>query len=305
MSFVAAFGVTNVDLIYSGLADLPEKGKETFATGFHIQLGGGVVATTAALAHLGVPTKTGTYLNKDMFSEYAENEMALHGMKVVNLFGNRKGTPVCVTSVAVTPGERTFLSYHDNPPADDNTLDQIYAMCKGARIVEMQPGYLEVYRKLKRDGCTLVLDMGWDDEMRLEKYEEYLLLADYFTPNRYEAMKITGANSPEQAAGRLQRYFPKVIVKLDSQGCLVLEDGKSYIVKSIDSYRNIDATGAGDAFLAGLIYGLYHRKSLRQSVLYGNITGGNCVSQIGCLSNPLNEAALLQLAEQHSHYINL
>lgn len=303
MSFVAGVGITNIDLIYSGLEHLPDKGKELYATGFQMQLGGGVVATTASLAHLGVPTKTGTYLGTDLFSGYAREQMALHGMNIVNLLRASTGSPVCVTSVAITPGDRTFLSYCDSPPTDDAALEQIYAMCRGARIVEMQPGYLEVYRKLKQDGCILVLDMGWDEEMDLAKYEEYLLLADYFTPNRDEAMKITGANSPQQAADRLQRYFDKVLVKMDSQGCLVLEDGNSYMVRSIDSYPHVDATGAGDAFLAGLLYGLYHGKSLAQSVLYGNITGGNCVSQIGCLANPLDEASLLRLAEAYGDYL--
>ncbi len=46
----------------------------------------------------------------------------------------------------------------------------------------------------------------------------------------------------------------------------------------------MDTTGAGDAFLAGFCYGLYHGKSA-ESILYGNLTGATSVTQVGCLTN--------------------
>ena len=94
-----------------------------------------------------------------------------------------------------------------------------------------------------------------------------------------------------------------MIVKLDSEGCLVLEGGRRYVVNSIPHYTRVDSTGAGDAFLAGFIYGLYHGASLRECVLYGNITGGNCVAQVGCLASPLTEAELLVQAKAYQHFI--
>lgn len=42
------------------------------------------------------------------------------------------------------------------------------------------------------------------------------------------------------------------------------------------------------------MYGLYHDYSFEQSVLFGNITGGTCVTAVGCLSARLTESELLE-----------
>lgn len=56
----------------------------------------------------------------------------------------------------------------------------------------------------------------------------------------------------------------------------------------------IDATGAGDAFNAGFIYGLYHNYDIRTCIAMGNRMGGACVSKVGCLSGYLTEEQLLR-----------
>ena len=42
----------------------------------------------------------------------------------------------------------------------------------------------------------LVFDCGWDDNLSLENYKEHLELADYYTPNQKEALKITDTDTP-------------------------------------------------------------------------------------------------------------
>ena len=49
MSFVGGVGYSNIDLIYSGLDRLPDKGEEIFARGFSMQFGGGIPATIQGL----------------------------------------------------------------------------------------------------------------------------------------------------------------------------------------------------------------------------------------------------------------
>ena len=50
MSFVGGVGYSNIDLIYSGLDRLPDKGEEIFARGFSMQFGGGIPATMINLS---------------------------------------------------------------------------------------------------------------------------------------------------------------------------------------------------------------------------------------------------------------
>ena len=285
----------NIDLLFEGLPRIPNEGEELYSRGFSLQMGGGVSATLLNLAGLGVPVRIQTGLGNDMFSDFARRTFASFGVEPYNLADGTTGIPLNISAALLTPSDRTFVSYTDGLPMDDA---RIYENSRGAKIVQMGVGSLEAYRRLKADGAILVFDTGWDDAMSLETYREYLELADYYTPNQKEALKITGTDQPADAARVLTQFFDKVIVKLDKDGCLILEDGQERIIPNIPVVHR-DSTGAGDAFLAGFLYGLYHDYSFAQSVLFGNITGGTCVTAVGCLTARLTEDELLDLAEHY------
>jgi len=40
------------------------------------------------------------------------------------------------------------------------------------------------------------------------------------------------------------------------------------------------------------MYGIYKGYNTRDSVILGNISGGNCVTQIGCITADMNEETL-------------
>ena len=298
-SFAAGIGSTNIDLLYSGLARLPKEGEELYSGDFSLQLGGGVPATMMHLGRLGVPVRLATALGDDLFSRFAEAEYQKAGISPFNLYKSG-GMPLNISTAMITPKDRTFVSYGGYYVPSDDELEAAYALCKGAKVMEMQPdAFLPVYEKCKADGTLLVLDSGWDDEMSLKRWEKYLQIADYYTPNRKEALQITGAPTVERAAEILSAYFERVVIKLDSNGCLGLENGEFTRVSSIAEFSRVDSTGAGDAFLAGFLYGLYHERPLRDCILFGNITGGKCVTEVGALRGFVTEAQLLTYAEKY------
>ena len=67
-----------------------------------------------------------------------------------------------------------------------------------------------------------------------------------------------------------------------------------FTVPPVSFGKAVDATGAGDAFSAGFAYGLFHGYAFADCLLLGNITGGKCVSAVGCLGASLTEAELLE-----------
>lgn len=312
MSFIAAVGRTNVDLLYIDMPRIPNEGEEIYSADFDIQLGGGAPGTMVNVTRLGIPGRLATYLGEDMFSAFARNCFVENGVEPFNLHQkvekqnseNRRGAqkkadiPVNVSSVLLTAGDRTFGTYCKPDEITDIEREAVYKMSTGARIVQMTPGYLDVYRRLKEEGAILIFDIGWEDGLCLERYEEYLQVADYFTPNIREALAITNTETPEDAIRVLARYFEKPMVKLDKDGCLILVDGQTKLIPSMPGVKAIDSTGAGDAFLAGFMYGLYHEYSFEEAVLFGNITGGTCVTGRGCLSAWVDEKELLRIAEE-------
>ncbi len=295
--FVAGVGFCNVDILYSGIARMPDEGEEIFSKGFDLQLGGGVPATMINVARLGIPTKLGTFVGGDLFSEFVKKEFEKYGVSYQNFYKG-SGNPLTITSALITEFDRTFISYRDNLIVDDPVAEKVYEISKGSKITQMHIGFLDTYKKLKKEGTILVLDTGWEDDMSIEKYADYIELADYYTPNRKEAMKITGRPHVEESLSVLSKYFDHAIIKLDKEGCLINEKGKISVVPPMLNVEAIDYTGAGDAFMAGFLYGIFKEFTFKESILCGNITGGTCVQGIGCLSKYVDEEQLLKKVKE-------
>ena len=295
MAFIAGAGATNVDLLYQGFDRLAGVGEELYCKDFSLQLGGGLPATLINLGRLGISTKIATELGNDIFSNFAKEKFTQNGVNPTNLYSG-EGIPLNITSAIILPKDRTFYTYgKGNIEPDDKALETFYSIARGSKICMMQlGGFLPVYKKLKEEGTILVLDTGWDDEMSIKKYRDYLELADYYTPTRKEAMKITGSDTPEDAAHALKQYFEKVVVKVDADGCIGIDGDEEFFVPSIEEFVNVDSTGAGDAFLAGFMYGLFYDYSLKDCIKFGNVTGGKAVTAVGALSGYVSEKELFE-----------
>lgn len=300
MSFIAGAGATNVDLLYEDMPKIPDVGEEIYTDKFSCQLGGGLPATLINIGRLGIESKIATELGGDMFSAFASEQYKKNNVEPMNIY---KGSsiPLNITSAIILKDDRSFITYGKGSiEPDDEAKESFYNMAHGAKICLMQPGgFIEVYKKLKSEGTLMVLDMGWDENMSVEKYSDLLDTADIYTPNRKEALRITGAANENDAADALKKYIDRVIVKVDKDGCIGIDNGERFFVKSVEKFKNKDSTGAGDAFLAGLCYGLFYDYQLKDCIEFGNITGGKAVTAVGALSAYVTEKELLELKEEN------
>ena len=296
MSFVAAFGKLNVDLLYSGMPRIPNEGEEIYSKDFRVCLGGGLPATMINCSRLGVPAKIGTFLGDDMFSQFAKSELIKSGTQY-EIFESTS-YPLNVTSAIITSTDRTFVSYGGTETYSDAMLEKIYNALKGAKVVAMQEKIIPVYKELKKDGTILVLDTGYSDDMSFQKHKDLIEIADYYTPNIDETEKLTGTRDYKEALKILGEYFQKPVVKLGKLGCAGY-DKDYFVVKNIDEFSCVDATGAGDAFLSGFIYGLYNDFDFKKCILAGNITGGKCVTGVGCLTEYVTKNEIKDYLEKY------
>lgn len=301
---IASMGKICIDLIYSDVERLPKLGEEVFSKGFTITLGGGPPATMIALHRLGIPVKLGTFLGKGQFSRLAQKWLKDSHVKYFNLYQGDEAEPLIITSVISTGEDRSFVSFQPGNPNGSEleklyaTESQVYEHYKGCRIAYATLGYEDVWKRLKKEGSILVMDAAWHDDMHIDWYKNVFPYIDYFTPNEKEAPKLTNTSTPEEALDVLAEYIPNPIVKLSKNGCIIKENGKTVHIKAANQFVSIDATGAGDAFLAGLMYGIYRGYNTRDSVILGNISGGNSVTQIGCIAANMDEETLQRFFER-------
>ncbi|MBM3708808.1 MAG: ribokinase [Actinobacteria bacterium] len=106
------------------------------------------------------------------------------------------------------------------------------------------------------------------------------------TPNRVEmelltCIKIKDKNDSLKASSiLLDKGVKNVINKLDNYGVLIASKDSNTFLKSI-KVNAVDTVGAGDAFNAGLAFGLSHGKNLIESSEIANLIGAISVTRKG------------------------
>jgi len=139
---------------------------------------------------------------------------------------------------------------------------------------------LEVARE---GGITtwLDVDVPRSDAIRTlgnqEDFERALRLADYLKPSKGPATEITGAGDALKAAQAMrERYGARAVIITDGEaGCAIASDELTDRVPAC-CIKAIDSTGAGDAFLGGLIAGLRYGLAWPDALRLANACGAAC-----------------------------
>ncbi|HYE84161.1 MAG TPA: carbohydrate kinase family protein [Clostridia bacterium] len=297
MSCVAAVSPLTLDLLYSGLPRIPNLGEEVYAGSFDMQIGGGPTATIITLDRLGVPVRYGTFLSDDRISMLAGALLEQHGIAYDNIYKGKE-SPVVVTSIASFPEDRYFLTYDPRINAVDCSDEEIYRALKGAKICIGVKGHDRVMKRLREEGTRVVFDVGWEDDLCIDSLKEMLQGVDVFTPNEKEALKMTGCSKVQDALDIISEYAAYTVITMGKEGCLAKYRGRTEYMPPIKGIQPVDTTGAGDNFLAGLIYGMYHDWSFSESLKMASAVGAYSTTELGCCKAAVNVEKALELIEQ-------
>jgi sugar/nucleoside kinase (ribokinase family) len=108
-----------------------------------------------------------------------------------------------------------------------------------------------------------------------------LQLVDVLKPCKAAAREITGEADYEKIANKLLALGPKVVaVTMGAEGSLIASPGKMAHVPAF-KVDVVDSTGAGDAFMGGLSYGLLQNWDHRRVGLFANACAGICCTKVG------------------------
>ena len=116
-------------------------------------------------------------------------------------------------------------------------------------------GMLAHAREFNAAGIPFVFDPGQGLPMfNGEELLQFVELADYVTVNDYEAQLLqerTGKSLTELAT-----RVRALIVTLGGDGSVIHAEGQQIPVPCVEAERVVDPTGCGDAYRAGLLYGI-------------------------------------------------
>lgn len=92
-----------------------------------------------------------------------------------------------------------------------------------------------------------------------------------------------------------------VVTTLGPDGCLLFERENGVKKTAVPATRPnvvLDATGAGDSFLSGFLYGHLKGANFVQCAEYGSTTASFIVEEVGCLTNVPTEQEMLNRNDQ-------
>jgi sugar/nucleoside kinase (ribokinase family) len=99
--------------------------------------------------------------------------------------------------------------------------------------------------------------------------------------NEEEAQVLADSHDTYTALERLGELFPRVIVTTGERGSLLKEGENTHRIPSVPAQREVDPTGAGDAFNAGVLAGLAQGASLAESATAAASLAADAVSRLG------------------------
>ena len=123
-----------------------------------------------------------------------------------------------------------------------------------------------------------------------DEIAELIGMADYLSVNDYEAEMIA------QKTGRpIESFAPALkalVVTLGAQGSRVYTQGRTIDVPVVPAATLVDPTGCGDAFRAGLLYGIAHGWSVEKACKLGSLVGSIKIAERGGQNHQFSESAI-------------
>lgn len=301
---VLVVGRPTWDLVFTGLPNWPVIGQEVFATDLTVSPGG-TFNGVAALARLGVSVGMIGTVGNDEWSALGLQAMRAEGVSTEHIA--ILDQPMPAVSVCMTyGGDRGFLTYEPSDPALNgrcvaHALDMLRTL-EASYIQCCLNTDLAAYARVAHErGVRTVVDCGWDEPwLTSQEIRTLMSRADIVFMNQLEALTITGESDVEQALVSLGMLAGFVVVKRSEQGSSAVIDGRVYHAPGIIA-DVVDATGAGDCFNAGFLFGLIQNRPIEECLRFGNICGAQAVTKPGGFAGAPTRRELLATADRHAN----
>ena len=289
---VVCLGILVADVVGRPMKDFPAPGRLVLVDEMGLYTGGCAANTASDLVRMGISVEVIGKIGQDSFGDFLIRELEQRGVGTRGIkWDARVGSSA--TMVMVDPdGERRFVHYIganatlSSADIDSTIIKSASLFHLGGALVlpgiDGQPS-VELLRQARQGGAITFLDTVWDTTGRwLDILGPYLPYTDYFLPSLPEAQAMTGCLEPLEAARALLKYGVEVVgLKMGAAGCLVAPRYGDAIQLPAFQVDAVDATGAGDAFVAGFMAGIWHEWSLEKTARFANAVGALCVTGVG------------------------
>lgn len=302
-------GMALVDSIIKGFDPEPISASGFRAASGTLSVGGEAVNEAMCAAKLGVKTGILCALGNDQAGDMIEGALSRcgvdtslilhpeeHATPVTTMFVNEDGTRKSITNGAhrynfhpertkerFTGAKGIILGSLFRAPFDDPTIiDEVLKAAKEAGEVIFADTKLPNFRFLT-----------------LDDLKESLPLIDYITPNEDEAKYYSGKEEPSEMADVfLEKGVKNVVIKLGGKGCYFKNADVELRLPAFP-IKAVDATGAGDNFVAGFASRILEGKSVEEALRFGSACGAICTTAVGAGTALKNRQQVEEFVRNH------
>ena len=255
--------------------------------------GGSVANTIAGVGNLGLSTGFVGRVHDDALGRFYAEAMEMDGTRFVNAPVPGGELPTSRSMIFVSPdGERsmnTYLGISAELGPEDVDLD----VAANAKIVFLE-GYLFDKDKGKEAFTTMAracraaggqAGIAISDPFCVERHrDDFLALIkdelDYVIGNEAEIKSLWQTEDLEEALVKTAEICPLFACTLSGDGVTIVS-GETRVSVGVERIVPVDATGAGDGFAAGFLYGLATGADLKTCGEMGCLVAGEVIRHIG------------------------
>ncbi|WP_110112218.1 aminoimidazole riboside kinase [Bacillus sp. CGMCC 1.16541] len=272
--------------------------------------GGAPANVAVGVARLGLPS---TFLGKvgnDVLGRFLQDTLKSYGVNTSELTLTEEARTGAVFVTLAENGERSFDFYID-PSADrflredevnEDVFNQHRILHFGTISMISEPSRsatIKAVKFAKEQDVVVSFDPNirltlWKDEEKLkETILEMIPYADVLKISEEELAFITGIEDIEQGIEALAHYeIPLLIVTLGAEGSYAIAKNARVKVEAM-KVNAVDTTGAGDAFVSGMLYCVNEYKGklsdlteddLRQFGRFASVSGALAASTKGAMT---------------------
>lgn len=302
-------GTALVDSIIKGFDPKPVSASGYRAESGTLSVGGEAVNGAIAAAKLGVRTAILCSLGNDSAGTLVTAALEANGVDTGRIVRSDEHPTPVTTMFVRDDGSRQSITntahrYHFHPERFLGDLTGVRAVVLGSlfRAPFDDPEVISaVLKAVKSQGILIAADTKLPNFqfLSLAELKEVLPLIDYITPNEDEARYYTSKSDPQEMAEVfLSSGVKNVIIKLSAKGCYFQNAERSLRLPPF-RIEAVDATGAGDTFLAGFLASLLNGASVQEALLFANACGAICTTKVGAAAALRDRAQVLHFLESH------
>lgn len=254
--------------------------------------GGSVANTIAGLGNLGLTTAFIGRVRDDALGRFYAKSLELEGSAFPNRPVAGAELPTSRSMIFVTPdGERSMNTYL-GISAELGPEDVDDEVAGGAEILFLEgylfdkpqgkKAFLAAAGACRRGGgmAGIALSDPFCVDRHREDFQALVRSLDYVIGNQHEWCALYETRNLADALARAAADCPTVVCTRSGDDVILIREGERAEVP-VHRVVPVDATGAGDQFAAGFLYGLATGQSLEKAGRMGCIAAAEVISHFG------------------------